>query len=216
MRNRFKYSVGGRAVKSIISAAGSDLDELYSWSDKLQDWLCPQMDGRHHDALSVTRYIVTVDQQRRTRTGDIRRTFAAAFGNAQVASIYTASNDCKRSDPESRAALSDLHRQYRQYICDRGRWKIRADERAGDDHVAALPPCPSTTRANCRGHAVLQPDRRLAWRSGNAHRQVPVASACPAPSPAVSGHAEARIRQKARAHCCCSPSSSSTYPRHAV
>lgn len=94
--------VGGRAAKSMYqyTLQGSNLDELYAWSNKLQDKLTslPGFSDVTSDLqLSSPQAIVTVDQKNASRAGvsydDIRKALYAAFGNSQVASIYTASND---------------------------------------------------------------------------------------------------------------------------
>jgi HAE1 family hydrophobic/amphiphilic exporter-1 len=94
--------LGGRQSKSLYqhTLQGTNLDELYVWSDKLLTAM--QADKRFQDVtsdlqLKSLQATVIVDQQKAASVGisydDIRQALYAAFGEAQVASLYKPAND---------------------------------------------------------------------------------------------------------------------------
>ncbi|MDX2096018.1 MAG: efflux RND transporter permease subunit [Alphaproteobacteria bacterium] len=94
--------LGGRSSKSMYqyTLQGSDLPALYAWSDKLLTAL--QANPHIQDVTSDLQIkslqaTVIVDQQKAASVGisydDIRQALYAAFGEAQVASLYKPSND---------------------------------------------------------------------------------------------------------------------------
>ncbi len=94
--------VGGRLSKSLYqyTLQGTNLDELYMWSDKLLAEVINQpgfQDVTSDLQLKSLQAMVTVDQQKAASLGisydDIRQALYAAFGESQVASLYKPSND---------------------------------------------------------------------------------------------------------------------------
>jgi len=94
--------IGGRSGNSLyqFTVQGSDLDELYLWSQKLLDKISG--DAMFLDVISDMRLnslevVVNVDQQKAASLGvtfdDIRRALFSAYGSQQVATIYTATDD---------------------------------------------------------------------------------------------------------------------------
>ncbi len=96
------FSIGGRPTKSLYqyTLQGTNLEELYSWSDKLLAALAAD-----HDFQDVTsdlqmkslQAVLTIDQVKAASLGitndNIRQSLYSAFGNAQVASLYTPTDD---------------------------------------------------------------------------------------------------------------------------
>jgi HAE1 family hydrophobic/amphiphilic exporter-1 len=94
--------IGGRSSNSLYqyTLQGSDLDELYLWSQKLLDKLSGEtifQDVTSDMRLNSLEVVVHVDQQKAASLGvtfdDIRRTLFSAYGSEQVATIYTATDD---------------------------------------------------------------------------------------------------------------------------
>jgi HAE1 family hydrophobic/amphiphilic exporter-1 len=94
--------IGGRSSNSLYqyTLQGSNLDELYLWSQKLQDAI--SADALFQDVTSDMRLnslevVVNVDHQKAASLGvtfdDIRRTLFSAYGSEQVATIYTSTDD---------------------------------------------------------------------------------------------------------------------------
>ena len=94
--------IGGRQSKSLYqyTLQGNDLDELYDWSAKLLQSM--NDDKMFQDAstdlqLKSLQALVNVDQQKAASLGvtydAIRQTLYSAYGDSQVASLYTPSND---------------------------------------------------------------------------------------------------------------------------
>jgi hydrophobic/amphiphilic exporter-1 (mainly G- bacteria), HAE1 family len=94
--------VGGRSSKSLYqyTLQGSNLEELYRWSDKLLQILTAEpgfQDVTSDLQLKSLQMIVNVDQQKAATYGinydNIRQALYSAYGSQQVASLYTAAND---------------------------------------------------------------------------------------------------------------------------
>lgn len=94
--------IGGRPSKSLYqyTLQGSDLEELYSWSDKLTEALAKEkgfQDVTSDLQMKSLQAMVVVDQEKAASLGinydDIRKTLYLAFGTSQVATLYTPSND---------------------------------------------------------------------------------------------------------------------------
>jgi HAE1 family hydrophobic/amphiphilic exporter-1 len=94
--------IGGRLSKSLYqyTLQGSDLQELYHWAQEIEKTV-----GKEKGFLDVTSDLqlksletrLIVDQEKAASLGvdfdAIRQTLYAAYGNAQVATLYTSSND---------------------------------------------------------------------------------------------------------------------------
>lgn len=94
--------IGGRSSNSLYqyTLQGSDLDELYLWSQKLQDAISSDamfLDVTSDMRLNSLEVVVNVDHQKAASLGvtfdDIRRTLFSAYGSEQVATIYTSTDD---------------------------------------------------------------------------------------------------------------------------
>ncbi len=94
--------LGGRQSKSLYqyTMQGTNLPELYAWSDKLLAGL--QQNHKFQDVTSDLQIkslqaTITVDQEKAASFGigfdDIRQALYASFGESQVASLYKPSND---------------------------------------------------------------------------------------------------------------------------
>ncbi len=97
--------IGGRSSNSLYqyTLQGSDLDELYLWSQKLLDKISGDamfLDVTSDMRLNSLEVVVNVDQQKAASLGvtfdDIRRTLFSAYGSEQVATIYTSTDDYRR------------------------------------------------------------------------------------------------------------------------
>jgi HAE1 family hydrophobic/amphiphilic exporter-1 len=93
--------IGGRPAKSMYQYTLQDnnLNELYTWANKILDRLSTEQgfqDVTSDMQLSSLEAMLTVDQQKAARAGvtydDIRQALDAAYGTAQVASLYTAAD----------------------------------------------------------------------------------------------------------------------------
>ena len=96
------FQIGGRQSKSLYqyTLSGSDLDQLYSWAQKLEKAL-----GQTKGFADVTTDLqlkslqayVTPDRDKASSTGltndTIRQSLYNAFGDRQIGSIYTSTND---------------------------------------------------------------------------------------------------------------------------
>ncbi|MFZ4540614.1 MAG: efflux RND transporter permease subunit [Rickettsiales bacterium] len=116
--------LGGRQSKSLYqyTLQGTDLPELYAWSDKLLTAM--QADKKFQDVTSDLQVkslqaTVVVDQQKAASLGisynDIRQALYAAFGESQVASLYKPSNDYAvilEVAPEFQKTPEDIGRLY--------------------------------------------------------------------------------------------------------
>jgi HAE1 family hydrophobic/amphiphilic exporter-1 len=94
--------IGGRSSNSLYqyTLQGSNLDELYLWSQKLLDKLSEDavfQDVTSDMRLNSLEVVVNVDQQKAASLGvtfdDIRRALFSAYGSEQVATIYTSTDD---------------------------------------------------------------------------------------------------------------------------
>jgi HAE1 family hydrophobic/amphiphilic exporter-1 len=94
--------IGGRTSNSLYqyTLQGSDLDDLYLWSQKLLDKISTEplfQDVTSDMRLNSLEIAVNVDQQKAASLGvtfdDIRRTLFSAYGSEQVATIYTSTDD---------------------------------------------------------------------------------------------------------------------------
>lgn len=95
-------NIGGKLTKSLYqyTLQGSDLSELYEWSDKLTAALAKEkgfQDVTSDLQMKSLQAVVLVDKEKASSLGvnfdDVRKTLYSAFGNAQVATLYTPSND---------------------------------------------------------------------------------------------------------------------------
>jgi HAE1 family hydrophobic/amphiphilic exporter-1 len=94
--------IGGRTSNSLYqyTLQGSDLDELYSWSQKLLDKISDDpifQDVTSDMRLNSLQIAVNVDQKKAASLGvtydDIRHALFSAYGSEQVGTIYTATDD---------------------------------------------------------------------------------------------------------------------------
>ena len=94
--------IGGRLSKSLYqyTLQGSNLQELYEWSGKLLNALQKEpgfQDVTSDLQLKSLQAVVRVDQKKAASLGltydDVRQALYSAFGNNQVATLYTPSND---------------------------------------------------------------------------------------------------------------------------
>lgn len=116
--------IGGRSSKSQYqyTLQTTNLDELYKWSMVLQDKMAADklfQDVTSDLQLNSPQAIVTVDQQAASRVGitydDVRQTLYSAYGTAQAASLYTASDDYQvifEIDPAYQKSVEDINRLY--------------------------------------------------------------------------------------------------------
>lgn len=116
--------IGGRSSKSQYqyTLQSNDLENLYAWSDKLRDQLStdPMFQDVTSDLqLNSPQAVVTVDQQAASRAGitydDVRQALYSAYGSAQTASIYTATNDYQvifEVAPQFQKSVEDMNRIY--------------------------------------------------------------------------------------------------------
>lgn len=116
--------IGGRTTKSLYqyTLQGSDLQELYNWSEKLNSALQKEkgfQDVTSDLQLKSLQAMVAVDQEKAASLGvnydDIRRTLYSAFGTSQVATLYTPSNDYAvilEVAPEFQQNLQDIKNIY--------------------------------------------------------------------------------------------------------
>ncbi len=119
--------LGGRQSKSLYqyTLQGTNLTELYAWSDKLLSQL--QADKRFQDVtsdlqLKSLQATVVVDEQKAASVGisyqDIRQALYAAFGESQVATLYKPSNDY--------AVILEVAPEFQQSPEDIGKLYIRS------------------------------------------------------------------------------------------
>lgn len=94
--------IGGRPSKALYqhTLQSTDLNELYKWSQELQERVAKAdgfIDVTTDLQLKTIEARVVVDEEKASRLGvnfsDIRQVLYSAFGTAQVATLYTASND---------------------------------------------------------------------------------------------------------------------------
>ena len=126
MQPRQNIQIGGRQSKSLYqyTLQGNNLDELYEWGEKLTEQLGQSkgfMDVNSDLQLKSLQALVKVDQEKAASLGinyeSIRQVLYAAFGNAQVASLYTPSNDYPvilEVAPEFRQSPEDIGKLYLQ------------------------------------------------------------------------------------------------------
>lgn len=95
-------SIGGRLSKSLYqyTLQGTDLSELYSWAGKLESELKKEkgfQDVTTDLQMRSLQVLVNVDRDKAASYGvsydDVRQTLYAAYGNAQVATLYGQAND---------------------------------------------------------------------------------------------------------------------------
>lgn len=116
--------IGGRTSKSLYqyTLQGGDLQELYSWSEKLNNALASEkgfQDVTSDLQMKSLQAVVSVDQEKAASFGinyeDIRKTLYSAFGTSQVASLYTPSNDYAvilEVAPEFQQNIEDIKNLY--------------------------------------------------------------------------------------------------------
>ncbi len=94
--------IGGRPSKALYqyTLQGSDLEELYKWTNLLQEKIAKEpgfLDVNTDLQLKSLEARLILDQEKAARMGvnfdDIRQVLYSAFGTAQVATLYTPSND---------------------------------------------------------------------------------------------------------------------------
>lgn len=94
--------IGGRPSKALYqhTLQGNDLEELYKWTNLLQERVAKEkgfLDVTTDLQLKSLEARLILDQEKAARMGvnfdDIRQVLYAAFGTAQVATLYTPSND---------------------------------------------------------------------------------------------------------------------------
>lgn len=94
--------IGGRLSKSLYqhTLQGSDLDELYKWANLLQEKVAKEdgfLDVTTDLQLKSLEARLIIDTEKAARLGvsfnDIRQVLYSAYGTAQVASLYTPSDD---------------------------------------------------------------------------------------------------------------------------
>lgn len=94
--------IGGRPSKALYqyTLQGNDLEELYKWTNLLQEKVVKEkgfLDVTTDLQLKSLEARLIVDQEKAARMGvsfdDVRQVLYAAFGTAQVATLYTPSND---------------------------------------------------------------------------------------------------------------------------
>jgi HAE1 family hydrophobic/amphiphilic exporter-1 len=94
--------IGGRPSKALYqhTLQGNDLEELYKWTNILQERVAKEkgfLDVTTDLQLRSLEARLILDQEKASRMGvnfdDVRQVLYAAFGTAQVATLYTPSND---------------------------------------------------------------------------------------------------------------------------
>ncbi len=94
--------IGGRPSKALYqhTLQGNDLEELYKWTNLLQEKVAKEkgfLDVTTDLQLKSLEARLILDQEKASRMGvnfdDVRQVLYAAFGTAQVATLYTPSND---------------------------------------------------------------------------------------------------------------------------
>nr|WP_295828228.1 efflux RND transporter permease subunit [uncultured Azospirillum sp.] len=116
--------IGGRSSKSLYqyTIQGLDLDELYQWSDRLEQALrgIPILQDVTSDLqLNNPQAYVHIDREKAATLGigvdQVRSTLYSAFGQRQVSTIYTPSNDYQvmiELEPKYQGDDSSLSRIY--------------------------------------------------------------------------------------------------------
>jgi HAE1 family hydrophobic/amphiphilic exporter-1 len=136
--------VGGRLSKSLYqyTLQSSNLKDLYLWSEKLTNELSTTkgfQDVTTDLQLKSLQAIITVDQGKAASLGvtydAIRQALYAAFGTAQVASLYTSSNDY--------AVIMEVSDQYQRSPEDIGKIYIKGQ----GDKLVSLESIATITRA---------------------------------------------------------------------
>jgi HAE1 family hydrophobic/amphiphilic exporter-1 len=115
---------GGRLSKALYqyTLQGTDLDELYSWSDKFTKEMSKLngfLDVSSDMQLKSLTALLTLDQDRAASVGvdygDLRKTLYNAFGSSQVATLYTPINSYQvilEVDDNFQAAPDDIDKLY--------------------------------------------------------------------------------------------------------
>ncbi len=94
--------IGGRPSKALYqyTLQGTDLDDLYKWTGVLQEKVAKEpgfLDVTTDLQLKSLEARLVIDQEKAARVGvtfeAVRQVLYAAFGTAQVATLYTPSND---------------------------------------------------------------------------------------------------------------------------
>ena len=116
--------IGGRLSKSLYqyTLQSGDLDELYRWATKLEQSVSKEqgfLDVTTDLQMKSLQVLVNVNQEKAASLGvsydDIRQTLYAAFGTAQVATLYTPSNDYQvilEVAPEFQDKIDDIKNLY--------------------------------------------------------------------------------------------------------
>jgi HAE1 family hydrophobic/amphiphilic exporter-1 len=131
--------LGGRPSKSLYqyTLQGSDLQELYEWSEKLLQSL--SADAKFQDVtsdlqLKSLQAQVNVDQAKAASYGltfdSIRQALYSAYGNSQVATLYMPSNDY--------AVILEVTPEAQQTPEDIGKLYIRSQSPGGEGALVPL------------------------------------------------------------------------------
>lgn len=129
--------VGGRASKSLYqyTLQGTNLSELYQYSETLQAKLqsIPALSDVTSDLqLKSLEATVVVDPQKAASVGvtfdDVRQALYAAYGDAQVATLYTPSNDY--------AVILEVTAPFKQTPESIGQIYVRSS--SGGEHIVPL------------------------------------------------------------------------------
>jgi len=116
--------LGGRLSKSMYqyTLQGNDLDELYHWAEELEKVINKEpgfLDVTTDLQLKSLELRVKLDQEKAASMGitydDVRQLLYSAFGTAQVATLYTPSNDYQvivEVTPEAQQLPTDVKNLY--------------------------------------------------------------------------------------------------------
>ncbi len=137
-------NIGGKLSKSLYqyTLQGNNLEELYTWSDKLLQSLVGESDFQDVTSdlqLKSLQAQVNVDQAKAASFGltydDIRQALYSAFGNAQVATLYMPSNAYE--------VIMEVPASAQQTPEDIGKLYIRSENNNGTAPNSALVPLQS-------------------------------------------------------------------------
>jgi hydrophobic/amphiphilic exporter-1 (mainly G- bacteria), HAE1 family len=116
--------IGGRLSKSLYqyTLQGNDLQELYHWAMELEKAVAKEpgfQDVTTDLQLKSLEARLVLDEEKAASMGvnfdDVRRVLYSAFGNAQVATLYTPSNDYQvilEVKPEAQQSPQDIKNLY--------------------------------------------------------------------------------------------------------
>jgi hydrophobic/amphiphilic exporter-1 (mainly G- bacteria), HAE1 family len=116
--------IGGRLSKSLYqyTLQGNDLQELYKWANELEKNIAKEpgfLDVTTDLQLKSLEARVVLDQEKAASMGvnfdDVRQLLYSAFGTAQVATLFTSSNDYQvilEVKPEAQQSPQDIKNLY--------------------------------------------------------------------------------------------------------